>query len=342
MTVPPSHDPGAYPGYPPGPFPPGYPPYGYPPYGGYPPPPTNALAIASLVCAFVFAPLGILFGHLSLSQIRRSGEQGRPMALAGLVIGYLVTIGTILVLVAGVLLVSWAARVAREAGPYTGGSGRVVPSTAERALPEFAPPPGLGSACAYPATATAASRPNRPPRAGKVSLEPPVINAVMTTNAGAIGLSLDNAKAPCTVNSFTSLARQHYFDKTPCHRMADATLLGMLQCGDPTGGGSGGPGYRFDNEYPTNQYRRLDPALQETVTYPRGTLAMANSGPDSNGSQFIIVYRDSKLPPTYTVFGRVDEDGMATVDRLVSSGVRGGGTDGAPAKQITITSVKVK
>jgi peptidyl-prolyl cis-trans isomerase B (cyclophilin B) len=322
--------------------PPPYPPYTpYPAYRQYPQSRTNALAIASLVCAFLVAPLAILFGHMSLSQIKRSGEQGRGLAVAGLVIGYVVTVGTILAVIAGTLLFSWAARVARNA-EYTGGNARVRPSTVERNLPEFTPPPGLGSACAYPATSTPASKPVTAPPGGPVSTDPPVVDAVMTVDADRIGLMLDNAKSPCTVNSFISLARQRYFDGTTCHRLSRGPSASMLQCGDPTASGSGGPGYRFDNEYPTNQYRRLDPALREPVTYPRGTLAMANAGPDSNGSQFLIVYRDSKLPPTYTVFGRVDDAGMAAVDRLVAPGVRGGGEDGEPAKAITITSLTVK
>ena len=107
----PPYEPYGYLGHP-------YPPYLYP----YPAPRTNALAIASLVCAFLFAPLGIVFGHLSLSQIRRSGEDGRGLALAGLVIGYVVTIAAILAVVAGTLLFAWAARVVRESSD-PGGAG---------------------------------------------------------------------------------------------------------------------------------------------------------------------------------------------------------------------------
>lgn len=299
------------------------------------------MAIASLLSAFVFAPLGILLGHLSLSQIRRSGEQGRGLAVAGLAIGYVVSVGLALVLVAGLTLFSWAVRTARHAEHTGGGNSRLAPSTAGRALPAFDPPPGLGAACAYPATATPASRPVAAPRGGQVSTEPPVIDATMALNGATVTLRLDNAKAPCTVNSFASLARQRFFNDTPCHRLSAAPAMGMLQCGDPTASGSGGPGYRFDNEYPTNQYRRLDPALRQPVTYPRGTLAMANAGPGSNGSQFLIVYRDSTLPPTHTAFGRVDDASMPVIDRLVSAGVRGGGDDGEPAKPITIKSLAV-
>ena len=121
------------------------------------------------------------------------------------------------------------------------------------------------------------------------------------------------------MNNFVSLAQQGYFDGTPCHRLTTSPTLGVLQCGDPTGAGTGGPGYRFPNEYPTNQYRLTDPALEPPVVYPRGTLAMANAGPGTNGSQFFLVYQDSQLPPTYTVFGTVDETGLAAVDKIAAA-----------------------
>jgi peptidyl-prolyl cis-trans isomerase B (cyclophilin B) len=117
--------------------------------------------------------------------------------------------------------------------------------------------------------------------------------------------------------------------------------MGVLQCGDPTGAGTGGPGYRFPNEYPTNQFRITDPALQQPVVYPRGTLAMANAGPGTNGSQFFLVYSDSALPPSYTVFGTVDSKGLATVDQVAAGGVTGGGDDGKPVLAVTIESVRL-
>ena len=120
--------------------------------------------------------------------------------------------------------------------------------------------------------------------------DPAQVSASMETNQGDIGLQLDNGKSPCTVNSFASLAQQGYFNDTPCHRLTTTEGLAVLQCGDPTGQGTGGPGYQFANEYPTNQYQPDDPALQQPVVYPRGTLAMANAGPGTNGSQFFLVY----------------------------------------------------
>lgn len=122
MSVPPPGPAAPYPEYPDyAGYP--YPPYPYPPHPPAPRP-TNTLAIASLVCAFLFAPLGILFGHLSLSQIRRSGEDGRGLAIAGLVIGYVVTIAAIVMLVAGFLLFSWAAKVVRDNPEFYGGDPR--------------------------------------------------------------------------------------------------------------------------------------------------------------------------------------------------------------------------
>ncbi len=320
------------------------PPYGYPAQQssyGYPPPrQTNTLAVAALVCAFVFAPLGIVFGHVSLSQIKKSGEEGRGLAIAGLVIGYLVTILTVLVVVVTVVFL---AAVGRDLERLDGMVPEVTatPGFAVDELPEFDPPATLGSNCQYPRTAEPSSEPARPPRTGRVPTDPALVSASITTNQGNIGLQLDNAKAPCTVNSFASLAQQGFFDDTPCHRLTTAAQLGVLQCGDPSGTGTGGPGYQFPNEYPTNQYRLSDPALRSPVRYPRGTLAMANAGVGTNGSQFFLVYEDSQLPPTYTVFGTIDQTGLATLDKIAAEGVADGGEDGKPVADVVVESIRL-
>jgi cyclophilin family peptidyl-prolyl cis-trans isomerase len=150
---------------------------------------------------------------------------------------------------------------------------------------------------------------------------------------------LANNESPCTVNSFASLIGQKFFDNTKCHRLTTSPTLGVLQCGDPKGDGTGGPGYQFANEYPTDQYPPNDPKLEEPVLYPRGTLAMANAGPNTNGSQFFMVYKDSQLPPQYTVFGTIQADGLATLDTIAKAGVAGGGEDGAPASEVLIKSI---
>jgi peptidyl-prolyl cis-trans isomerase B (cyclophilin B) len=157
------------------------------------------------------------------------------------------------------------------------------------------------------------------------------------TNRGDIVATLDSAKAPCTINSFKFLASKNYFDNTRCHRMG--TDFPILQCGDPLAkadgksqaDGSGGPGYRFANEN------------LEGAKYTRGVLAMANSGPDTNGSQFFIVFGDTGLTPDYTPFGTVTK-GLEILDKVAKAGVipgAGGDGTGAPKLPIEIKDVTI-
>ncbi|OZF26571.1 peptidyl-prolyl cis-trans isomerase [Rhodococcus sp. 14-2496-1d] len=167
------------------------------------------------------------------------------------------------------------------------------------------------------------------------------VDVTLSTTAGPIGITLDRTPAPCTVNSVVSLVEQGYFDGSPCHRLTTSPGLEVLQCGDPSGSGRGGPGYTFANEYPTTAYTD-DPAQAENpVVYPRGTLAMANAGPDTNGSQFFLVYADSVLPPQYTVFGTISDAGLQTLDAIAAGGVTGGSEDGAPATPVIVESATV-
>lgn len=191
--------------------------------------------------------------------------------------------------------------------------------------------------CDYP-EATPAFRANTPPPTEDVSTVGTVAVDI-TTSQGPIQLTLDRAEAPCTVNSFTSLVSQSYYDDSPCHRLTTSQGLQVLQCGDPSGKGNRGPGYEYANEYPTTAYPAGDPALSSPVVYPRGTVAMANAGPDTNGSQFFLVYADSVLPPQYTVFGTISEEGLATLDAVAAAGVSTPGGDGAPNAEVTLQNV---
>ncbi|CAM3198953.1 Peptidyl-prolyl cis-trans isomerase [Mycobacterium intermedium] len=210
-------------------------------------------------------------------------------------------------------------------------------------LPPFTPSANLGANCQYPPSPDKAAKPAKPPRTGKVPTEPAQISVSMVTNQGKVGLMLANNKSPCTVNSFVSLAQQGWFNGTKCHRLTTSEILGVLQCGDPKGDGTGGPGYQFSNEYPTDQFPPDSPDLQLPVTYPRGTLAMANSGPNTNGSQFFMVYRDSQLPPEYTVFGTIQADGLETLDKIAKAGLAPGSKqgDGPPVGDVIIQSVLI-
>ncbi|QII06403.1 peptidylprolyl isomerase [Rhodococcoides fascians A25f] len=204
------------------------------------------------------------------------------------------------------------------------------------ALPAVPQPTTDTVSCAYPAETPAAKEVDPPP-VDNVDVYG-TVDVALATSQGPIDITLDRTQAPCTVNSVVSLVQQGYFDGSPCHRLTTSPGLEVLQCGDPSGSGRGGPGYSFANEYPTTAYTG-DPAQAENpVVYPRGTLAMANAGPDTNGSQFFLVYADSVLPPQYTVFGTISESGLATLDAIAAGGVTGGSEDGAPANPVILES----
>ncbi|MFC1409809.1 peptidylprolyl isomerase [Streptacidiphilus sp. N1-12] len=157
-------------------------------------------------------------------------------------------------------------------------------------------------------------------------------SATLKTSCGDIGIKLDAKAAPTTVNSFVFLAQQEYFNHVKCHRLTTSGIY-VLQCGDPTGSGSGGPGYSFADE------NLKDPAIQGG-TYPAGTVAMANSGPNTNGSQFFLVYQASQLSPAYTPFGTITS-GMDILAHIAKDGTGTGGADGAPKDSVVINSVPV-
>ena len=135
---------------------------------------------------------------------------------------------------------------------------------------------------------------------------------LLNTNQGTIDLTLDKAKAPCTVQSFLHLVRSRFYDDTTFHRVTAYPTLKVLQCGDPSGTGEGGPGYRFKDELPTDLPPWPDDPSGQRKIYARGTLAMANAGPNTNGSQFFLVQTDSRLRPDYTIFGSIGATGLAT------------------------------
>lgn len=184
------------------------------------------------------------------------------------------------------------------------------------------------SAAAGPCTYTKAGSAAKPvtglPPAGGATGP---VNATLTTNRGVIGLRLDGAKAPCAVGSFAFLALEKYFDGTSCHRLTSKGIF-VLQCGDPTGTGRGGPGYAFADENLTG------------ATYKAGTVAMANAGPGTNGSQFFLVYKDTQLPPSYTPFGTITA-GLPVLAKVAAAGSVPPG-DGKPKLPVTISKVVVR
>lgn len=146
-------------------------------------------------------------------------------------------------------------------------------------------------------------------------------SAVVTTNKGDFTIVFDSLKAPLTVNSFVTLARYHFFDATSCHR---AIIDFVVQCGDPTATGSGGPGYQFADELPT------------AGEYKVGSIAMANSGANTNGSQFFIITgtQGTSLPPNYTLFGQVTEGLDSTVPALNNASNPDPAANGVPPTEL--------
>ena len=189
--------------------------------------------------------------------------------------------------------------------------------------------------CEYP-EAGDASREVSTPATENISTEG-TVTVTLDTTQGPIGIELDRSVAPCTVNVIEHLASEGYYDDTVCHRLTTSGIH-VLQCGDPSGSGAGGPGFQFANEYPTDE---LDGPATSPVIYPRGSIAMANAGPDTNGSQFFLNYEDSPLAPDYTYFGQISEEGLATLDKVAEAGAEGGAADGAPAEEVRIETATV-
>jgi peptidyl-prolyl cis-trans isomerase B (cyclophilin B) len=273
-------------------------------------------------------------------QLERRAQQARrrrTLAIVGAAVAAVVVVAAI------VATVVWTTGNDHKQSSASGSSSTSATSApvSGAPLPPFKPTAELGANCQYPPSREPAAKQVNPPRTGKVPTDPATVSVSMVTDQGNIGLLLANNESPCTVNSFASLAQQKFFDGTKCHRLTTSPSLGVLQCGDPTADGTGGPGYQFANEYPTDQYPPGDPALKQPVIYPRGTIAMANSGADTNGSQFFLVYKDSQLPPNYTIFGKIQQDGLDTLDKIAKGGVAGGGADGPPAIEVTIKSAQL-
>jgi len=152
----------------------------------------------------------------------------------------------------------------------------------------------------------------------------------LVTNCGDIVITTVGSKAPFTMTSIAALAKGGYYDESLCHRLTTEGLF-VLQCGDPTATGSGGPQFTYpDENLPQNVENN----------YPEGTVAMANSGPNTNGSQFFLVYANTTLAPSYTIWGTITS-GLDIVKAIAKAGAVGGAPDGKPAKTIAISKVLV-
>lgn len=165
------------------------------------------------------------------------------------------------------------------------------------------------------------------------NLKPTTYTFVFNTNCGRIVVAADAKNAPVTVRNLAFLAKAKYFDKSLCHRLTTEGIY-VLQCGDPSGTGKLGPGFQYAEEnLPTGVSKNR---------YPAGTVAMANAGAGTNGSQFFFVYRDGTfdLPPNYTIWGKVIS-GLDVLKAIAAKGTVTGETDGWPTQAIAVNSVTV-
>jgi peptidyl-prolyl cis-trans isomerase B (cyclophilin B) len=244
-------------------------------------------------------------------RVQREARRRRAMTLIS-VVGVLAIVAVIVIVVA----MNSGGGTKKPAAGAVGSSTAAVSTSAS---PSKAAP-------AYPCTWTKTGSAARTVKVPSTTTPPKtgVVSVAVSTSQGPMTFTLDRAKAPCAVASFVSLAQQKYFDNTSCHRLTSGTLS-VLQCGDPTGTGSGGPGYQFGDE------------VTGSEKYTRGALAMANAGPNTNGSQFFVVYKDSQLGPNYTIFGSVSK-GLGVVDRVAAKGSNPAG-DGKPKLPIKIEKV---
>lgn len=175
---------------------------------------------------------------------------------------------------------------------------------------EFIPTPDLPAA-----------KPVHPPR--PIASTRGTATVYLQTNYGPVVIDLDRANASCAVHNFTHLVRSLFYNNTQCFRLTNSTRLGVLQCGDIYRQEEGGPGYRFADE------------VTGAETYPRGTVAMGNQGPGTNGSEFFIVHSHANIAPVYSVLGHITH-GMETLDRIVAAGIADGATDGQPKYPVRI------
>ncbi|MGZ0148407.1 peptidylprolyl isomerase [Kribbella sp. WER1] len=259
-------------------------------------------------------------------QAERDAEHRRQRRNLAVTVAAVVTV---VVVVVGAFVVFGGGGDNQPAAGSTEAAPDNKPSSIPTAMfpaPKRATPLAAEVNCTYKKSAEPAAKKVNLPADGKTKASG-TSKVSLNTSIGDLQLTLDSALAPCAVKNFLSLVGQKYFDNTKCHRLTVGEGLQVLQCGDPTGTGSGGPGYSFADEvYPT-------------LKYGRGMLAMANSGPNTNGSQFFIVYGDaSGLTAQYTAFGTIDEAGLKEIDKVAEAGVtpQNGPQDGTPITPVDI------
>jgi peptidyl-prolyl cis-trans isomerase B (cyclophilin B) len=278
-------------------------------------------------------------------RLQRQAERDRrakKWTAVTIVVVVVVGIGLLSAFVAGAFHSSPAKPVANAShSPTAAASATATPSPTASASPT--PTAALvNGKCVYTASGTAARNVKLPPAKPDTKAK---YQATMATNRGNIVIRMLNFAAPCTVNSFVSLADQSYFNKTHCHRLTTAGIY-VLQCGDPLGTGAGTPGYAFGNENLNGLKVSTCPGstTEQCATFPPGTVAMANTGAaDSNGGQFFLVYKTTVLPDSFTPFGTI-VSGLNIIQNVAKAGSDNSNRtgDGHPKEAVNISSMTIK
>jgi len=258
-----------------------------------------------------------------------AARQRRIALIAGGVVTLLV-LGTVI----GLFVTGSSKSAASQFGSTPSPSAPASPAASN--LPASSPAPSVASSsaapvgskvCSFAADPTGRAGAGLPPDVKATGSHTATIGLTQGALRGNLTVALD-AKAPCTVTSFTFLAGKKFFDGTTCHRLTTQGIY-VLQCGDPKGDGTGGPGYTIPDENLTG------------ATYPAGTVAMANTGkPHTGGSQFFLVYKATQLPPQYTPFGTITK-GLDVLKMIAAKGTASTGVDGPPKTPVKITTFRV-
>lgn len=277
-------------------------------------------------------------------RTQRAGRQRRTQRIVAIVVVIGLVVGS----------VAWAVLATRSSGDSAAQPTPSIDPSAFASLVASAEAEAreAGAASATPGATAGASSPGSPSaepveepaildctapgtvRANDLTFDSPPTDRsaaaiALATNCGTIEIEL-NPAAPQTVSSMVFLAEEGFYNQTTCHRLTTAGIF-VLQCGDPAGNGTGGPGYALPDE---------NLPADGDANYPAGTVAMANAGPGTAGSQFFIVYEDTTLPGDYTILGRVTE-GLEIIREVASVGTVDGGQDGQPRQPVFIESATV-
>lgn len=258
-------------------------------------------------------------------RIEREAQRKQRNRVLAVVAGLVVVLGAV-----AVVVLSSRGDSAPAASPSISASASASASSSASASPSGSASTAPVKGCTTAPAATTKTATWPAPGGTSLPTDTPTFLS-LTTNCGEIVLQMDPAAAPKTTQSMAFLAAQAFYTDSDCFRLTTKGIF-VLQCGSPTNNGQGGPGYSIPDE---------NLPKDGANNYPAGTVAMANAGAGTGGSQFFIVYKDTTLGPNYTIWGKV-VSGLDVVTRVAAAGEKTGAGDGAPNQKIVITKASTR